>query len=233
VNNIAASTSQLAVLEAQEKQARIDLDRAEQLFKEGAFTAAQRDEARTKHDTLVSQIAAQRASESSAREQARALSTSGRAAVSQALAAQSNIAVSRALVAHAEVGVNECKLTAPRNGMVATRALEPGEAVQPGSIILTLTDLQEARTRFYLPNDALASAAPGRKVKVVADPYPGQSWTGTIFYVSPKAEFTPRNVQTREDRERLVYAVEVRIPNADLRLRSGMPVEVTIPGSWR
>jgi HlyD family secretion protein len=94
--------------------------------------------------------------------------------------------------------------------------------------VLTISDVAEARTRFYLPDAELAAAAPGRKVMVRADPYPGQVFEGTIFYVSPRAEFTPRNVQTREDRERLVYAVEVRIPNTDLRLREGMPVEVAI-----
>jgi HlyD family secretion protein len=112
--------------------------------------------------------------------------------------------------------------------MVATRVLEPGEPVQPGSAVLTITDLTEARTRFYLPNAELAAAAPGREVRVRADAYPGQVFAGTIFYVSPRAEFTPRNVQTRDDRDRLVYAVEVRIANPDLRLRSGMPVEVEI-----
>jgi HlyD family secretion protein len=117
--------------------------------------------------------------------------------------------------------------------MVATRALEPGEAVVPGSVILTLTDLSEARTRFYLPNDALGLAAPGVRVRVVADAYPKETFSGTIYYVSPRAEFTPRNVQTRADRERLVYAVQVRLPNADGRLRSGMPVEVTLERSWR
>jgi HlyD family secretion protein len=129
--------------------------------------------------------------------------------------------------------VVECKLLAPRAAMVVSRNLEPGEAVESGTIVLALTDTTEARTRFYLPNAELAAAAPGRKVHVVADAYPGQTFEGTIFYVSPRAEFTPRNVQTREDRERLVYAVEVRIPNADLRLRSGMPVEVAIDGSYQ
>jgi HlyD family secretion protein len=117
--------------------------------------------------------------------------------------------------------------------MVVSRNLEPGEAVQAGTNVLALTDVTEARTRFYLPNGEHAAAAPGRKVRIVADAYPGQTFEGTIFYVSPRAEFTPRNVQTRADRERLVYAVEVRIPNADMRLRSGMPVEVEIEGSWQ
>ena len=66
---------------------------------------------------------------------------------------------------------------------------------------------------------------------MVADAYPGRVFDGTIYYVSPRAEFTPRNVQTREDRERLVYAVEVRISNPNMALRAGMPVEVTIAAS--
>jgi HlyD family secretion protein len=112
--------------------------------------------------------------------------------------------------------------------MVATRSREPGEAVLPGSVILTITDISDARTRFYLPNDDLAAASPGKKVRVVADAYPDMVFEGTIASVSPRAEFTPRNVQTRDDRERLVYAVELRIPNPDMKLRAGMPVEVTI-----
>lgn len=138
--------------------------------------------------------------------------------------------MAQAAVTNAEVLVRECKLVAPRDGMVAVRVLEPGEAVQPGTAIVTITDVSEARTRFYLPNAELSAAAPGRKVRVVADAYPTRNFEGTIAYVSPRAEFTPRNVQTREDRERLVYAVEVRIPNAGLLLRSGMPVEVEIEG---
>lgn len=231
--NITAADSQLAALEAQQKLASIELHRAESLLEQGAATVSAVDDARSRYQTLLSQVAAQRASAGMARDQAGAFLSAGSASKAQALAARSNIEVARAAVARAQITARECTLTAPRDGMVASRNLEPGEAVQPGSVMLTLTDVSEARTRFYLPNNDLAAAAPGRKVKVVADAYPGQTFGGTIFYVSPRAEFTPRNVQTREDRERLVYAVEVRIPNVDMRLRSGMPVEVTIEGSVR
>jgi HlyD family secretion protein len=201
--------------------------------KSDALSSSFLDEARSRYDTLLHQIAAQKASEGAMRAEADAMHTTSNAAAAQALAAHSNVETARAAVARAKVDVDECRLYAPRDAMVATRILEPGEPVQPGASVLTLTDVTEARTRFYLPNDLLAAAAPGRKARVVADAYPGQSFEGTIFYVSPSAEFTPRNVQTREDRERLVYAVEVRIPNADLRLRSGMPVEVSIEGTWK
>ena len=223
-----AAHGQLDALEAQEKLARLDLERTRRLAATGAVPRAELDAAISRHDTLVAQIAAQRAAEGASRDQASASNSNGAASQAQATAAQRNIEVARAAIARAELAVRECTLVAPRDGMIATRVLEPGEPVQPGSTILTITDVSEARTRFYLPNAELAAAAPGRRVRVRADAYPDETFEGTIFYVSPRAEFTPRNVQTREDRERLVYAVEVRIPNADLRLRSGMPVEVTI-----
>ena len=213
--------------------AGVDLARTEELVKRGTLPQSALDEAHSKDLALLRQIKGQNYFESMIKNQAGALRTSGAGARSQVAAARDNVTDETAGVARAEHGVVECKLLAPRDAMVVTRDLEPGEAVQPGTNVLALTDVTEARLRFYLPNAELAAAAPGRKARVVADAYPGQSFEGTIFYVSPRSEFTPRNVQTREDRERLVYSVEVRIPNADMRLRSGMPVEVAIEGSWR
>lgn len=223
-----AARSQLAALEAQDRLAVLELERTRRLVASSAVPRAELDSAITRHDTLAAQIAAQRAAEGASRDQAGAAHSTGTASRSQSVATERNIDAARAAVARAELSVRECTLVAPRRGMIATRVLEPGEPVAPGSVILTITDVAEARTRFYLPNAELAAAAPGRRVTVVADAYPGQTFAGTIIYVSPRAEFTPRNVQTREDRERLVYAVEVRIPNPDLRLRAGMPVEVAI-----
>jgi HlyD family secretion protein len=231
--NVTAAKSQVDVLKAQEELARVELARTKELVKRGTLAPSALDEARSKELAVQGQIAEQHAVESMIKNQAGALSASGTEAKSKAVAAEDSVNAANAAVLGAEVAVSECKLLAPRNAMVVSRNFEPGEAVQPGTNVLALTDLTEARTRFYLPNAELAAAAPGRKVRVVADAYPGQSFEGTIFYVSPRAEFTPRNVQTREDRERLVYSVEVRIPNADMRLRSGMPVEVAIEGSWQ
>jgi HlyD family secretion protein len=231
--NVSAAKSQGHVLEAQEELARLDLKRTEELVQSGTLSQSALDEARSRDLALLSQISGQNDLESMNKNQAGALRASGAGARSQVVAAEDNVAEAAAGVARADIAVKECKLLAPRNAMVVSRNLEPGEAVEPGTHVLALTDVSEARTRFYLPNAELAAAAPGRKARVVADAYPGQTFEGTIFYVSPRAEFTPRNVQTRADRERLVYAVEVRIPNADMRLRSGMPVEVQIEGSWQ
>ncbi len=225
---ITVADSQLKVLEAQESLARVELERAQKLVQEGASTAQAVDSAQTRLDTLLSQIAAQRANIAAARTQAGAVKSAGDAAKVQITAAKTNIDVVKASLARAEADVRECTLLAPIGGIVSSRNFEPGEAVQPGSAVLAITDLKEARVRFYLPNADLAAAAPGKKVKVEADAYPEETFEGTIRYVSPRAEFTPRNVQTKDDRERLVYAVEVGIANLDMRLRAGMPVEVAI-----
>jgi HlyD family secretion protein len=231
--NVNVARSQVDVLKAQEQLTRVDLERTEELVKSGTLSQSALDEARSKDLALLNQIAGQNDLKSMNKNQANALRASGAGARSQVAAARDNVTDDTAGVARADSAVAECKLLAPRNAMVVTRNLEPGEPVQAGTNVLALTDVTEARTRFYLPNAELAAAAPGRRARVVADAYPGQTFEGTIFYVSPRSEFTPRNVQTREDRERLVYAVEVRIPNADMRLRSGMPVEVAIEGTWQ
>jgi HlyD family secretion protein len=133
----------------------------------------------------------------------------------------------------ASIAVRECTLRAPRAGYVLSRSFEPGEVVLPGSRVLTLVDIREVRATFYLPNAELAAARPGRAVKVKADAYKDQTFDGRIRRVGVEAEFTPRNVQTRQDRDRLVYAVEVVIPNPKGLLRPGMPVEITIPGTGK
>jgi HlyD family secretion protein len=226
--NAAAARAQIEALQAQERLAKLDLDRTRSLVESGAVPRANLDNAIARHDALHAQIAAQKATKRASQAQAGAAGSTRTGTKAQAEAAKRRIDAARQGVARAEEAVRECTLVAPRAGLVATRSREPGEAVLPGSVILTITDISDARTRFYLPNDDLAAAKPGGKVRVVADAYPDVVFEGTIASVSPRAEFTPRNVQTREDRERLVYAVELRIPNPDMKLRAGMPVEVTI-----
>jgi len=143
------------------------------------------------------------------------------------------IKAAQAARARAGVAVRECTLRAPRAGYVLSRNFEPGEVVLPGSRVLTLVDIREVKATFYLPNAELAAARPGRPVKVKADAYKGKTFDGKVRRVGVEAEFTPRNVQTRQDRDRLVYAVEVAIPNPKGLLRPGMPVEITIPGTGK
>jgi HlyD family secretion protein len=103
-----------------------------------------------------------------------------------------------------------------------------GELVVAGQPLARLVDMAELKATFYLPNAEIGAARPGLKATVVADAYPDRKFEGTVASVSSKAEFTPRNIQTRSDRDRLVYPVEVRLPNPEGLLRPGMPVQVTL-----
>lgn len=149
----------------------------------------------------------------------------------QILGAEKRLEAAMAARDRAAVAVAECTLSAPRQGYVLTRNYEPGEVVMPGSRLITIIDIRKVKATFYLPNSELSAGKPGRKVMVKADAYRDKQFEGHITRVGVSAEFTPRNIQTRDDRDRLVYAVEVAIPNPKGLLRPGMPVEITIPGT--
>ncbi|MBW2523793.1 MAG: efflux RND transporter periplasmic adaptor subunit, partial [Deltaproteobacteria bacterium] len=207
--------------------------RLKALYDSGAISGAEYDRISTAKETSSERVEAIEANRAAARAKVGVAHQSHQAASAQVEAAQKTVDAAQAAVDRAATAVRECRLTAPRGAVVQTRAFEPGEVVLPGAHLLTLVYLDEVRATFYLPNAELAAAAPGKEVTVEADAYPGETFAGTIRHVSTKAEFTPKNVQTREDRDRLVYGVEVIIPNPDGKLRPGMPAEVHIDGTGR
>jgi HlyD family secretion protein len=196
-------------------------------------------------DVPIAQLDQTRATAEGLARQAEAASESGQASAQQALAAESQISVAaanaqaaartvgvaEAAVARAKIMVAECTLNAPRSGVVEVIAIEPGELAAPGAVLLRLSDISRVEAAFYLPNAELAAAQAGGAAMVEADAYPGEKFEGRIARVATEAEFTPRNIQTRSDRDRLVYRVEVTIENPAGKLRPGMPVQVTLPGT--
>ncbi len=124
-------------------------------------------------------------------------------------------------------------MRAPRDGVVEDVPFEQGELAAAGAVLVKLIDLREVKATFYLPNAEVGAVRPGAKATVVADAFPGETFEGTVRTVAFEAEFTPRNIQTRTDRDRLVYPVEVTVANRDGKLRDGMPVQVSIPGTVR
>lgn len=226
-----AAGAQTRALEANRKLAEKQKSRVEKLKGEGSATEVELDTIATTVDDLGQRIQALKAQTAAAQGQATAARAQARAVAEQAEVALTAIEAARADAQRAAVAVEECHLRAPISGLVLTRAFEPGEVVLPGSRILTLIRLDPVETTFYLPNRELGAAAPGKAVTLSADAYPKRAFAGRILSVSSEAEFTPRTVQTREDRDRLVYQVKVTVPNADGALRPGMPVEVAIDGT--
>ncbi|MCB9597018.1 MAG: HlyD family efflux transporter periplasmic adaptor subunit [Sandaracinaceae bacterium] len=138
------------------------------------------------------------------------------------------MAAVEALVRAARLGVDECRIVAPRGGVVERVYYEVGELVMPGSVVARVVDPAFVRATFYLPNSDFEEATVGAAAHVEADAYPGRTFDAAVRRIGLEAEFTPRNIQTRTDRDRLVYPVEVRIPNEQGMLRPGMPVTVTL-----
>jgi HlyD family secretion protein len=114
---------------------------------------------------------------------------------------------------------------APASGVVLARNLEPGEVVAPGSTVVVIGQLEEVQLTVYLPEDQYGAVQLGDEVSIAVDSFPGEAFSGTVVHIADRAEFTPRNVQTVEGRRATVYAVELVVPNPDLKLKPGMPAD--------
>jgi len=150
------------------------------------------------------------------------------AATLQALAAAQGVKAAEAAVHRAQGMVAECVITASRDGVLETLPFNVGELVPPGAPIAALVDLHVVHATFWLPNAELGAAVPGMQATLEADAWPGETFPAVVRQVGSEAAFTPRNVQTRTDRDRLVYPVDVEAENPDGRLRPGMPVQVVL-----
>jgi len=191
-------------------------------------SVSNRDQTRASAEGLSKQADAADAQARASAEQAHAAMVGIRASGAQAVAAEANVKASEEAARRSRLLSDECVLRAPRDAVLDDLPREVGELVPAGQPVAKLVDLGEVKATFYLPNAEVAAAHPGQKAFVVADAWPDRKFEGVVATVSVKAEFTPRNIQTRTDRDRLVYPVEVRVKNPDGALRPGMPVQVIL-----
>jgi HlyD family secretion protein len=236
VRNAAQQSIQVAKAQAEALAAQRDTARrqAERLGSLGQdVPASNLDQAQGAAEGLKHQAQAALAGSNLNQQQAEASLEQSRAAQAQAQAALRAVVAAESIATRARLMVAECEVRSPSDGLVDEVFYEEGELPLPGAVLARVVNLNEVRATFYLPNSELASAKPSAQALVEADAYPGREFQGAIHTVSAQAEFTPRNIQTRTDRDRLVYAVEVKVPNSEQLLRPGMPVRVIIPGTRR
>lgn len=129
----------------------------------------------------------------------------------------------------AALKVSWCSIESPIDGTVLARLREPGEWASPGVKLVTLADLGGVYAFIYVPQTELHRLRPGQAVEAFLPEAGGEARRGTIAFIRAQAEFTPKNVQTRAERTRLVYGVKISLDNADGVLKPGMPVEVRLP----
>ncbi len=145
------------------------------------------------------------------------------------------VAVAWAQVSQAEaalgilqVQLEKMTLYSPLSGLVANRSIHMGETASPGATLLTIANLDEVKLTVYIPENRFGRIQLGQAVSVAVDSFPGKVYQGEVIYISSEAEFTPRNVQTQEERVNTVFAVKIVIPNPDHDLKPGMPADATI-----
>lgn len=128
----------------------------------------------------------------------------------------------------ARVNLTKTVIASPVAGIVTQRNAEVGELAQPGISVLTLSEMQKMTLTIYVPESQIGLVKLGQTATVSVDSYPGQIFQGTVTFISPEAEFTPKNVQTVEERSKTIFATKITLPNPDQKLKSGMPADATI-----
>ncbi|MFU0888102.1 secretion protein HlyD [Kluyvera sichuanensis] len=138
--------------------------------------------------------------------------------------AKANLEQAQAQLAQSTLDLQDTVLTAPSDGTLLTRAVEPGSMLSAGSTVLTLSLTRPVWVRAYVDEKNLSQAQPGREILLYTDGRPDKPYHGKIGFVSPTAEFTPKTVETPDLRTDLVYRLRIIVTDADDSLRQGMPV---------
>ncbi len=208
--------------EARATAARQELDRKIGLLAPGAASEREVEAARERHDAAAARLNATREALDLAREGARA---------EDVTAVRAELRLAEAELERAQTALDDTRLLAPSSGTVTTRVREPGSMVPAGAPVAVLTLHHPLVVRAYVPEPQLGRVAPGTRVQVVGDSS-SEIFNGTIGFVSPRAEFTPKTVETPDLRTDLVYRLRIVIDDPEgelhLKLRQGMPVTVNL-----
>jgi HlyD family secretion protein len=196
-----AAADRVRAARAAYAEAERNLARVETVYEAGAVSRAELDAARTRRDVAKAELAA------------------AEAAMKSALAG-----VDGAIAQHKEV-----RVYSPVAGTVIERYLDPGEVCGAGTPIATVADLREMDIKVYISEKYLALISVGDDVEIEIDSYPDRVFPGRVRSIADEAEFTPRNVEAKEDRVTLVFEVTVAAPNPEGRLKPGVPADVTFP----
>jgi len=140
-------------------------------------------------------------------------------------AADAQVEAARTVLRLAEVQLKYAELTAPFDGIVISRNIEPGEVVTPGQEVFSVADLSRVDLKVFVDETEIGKIRPGQKADVKVDTFPDRVFSGTVTYISPQAEFTPKIIQTHKERVKLVFMVKLSIPNPNFELKPGTPAD--------
>jgi HlyD family secretion protein len=217
---IRRARAQANALKAKARTAEITYERLRKLGVQKVAAPEDVDQARASADAAKAQA--------QAAEETYALAVAG-ARAEDIAQAKAELAGERANLALAKERLADATLMSPAAGIVRERILEPGDMASPQTPVLTLALTEPMWVRAYVPEPDLGRIVPGMQATVCTDSYPDKVYRGWVGFISPTAEFTPKNVQTPDLRTRLVYQVRVLVCNPENELRLGMPATATVP----
>jgi len=220
--DIAEAEAQVQRAQADLRGAQEDLERMEKLLASGSGTDKARDDARTRRDMAAANVEA-------ARERLRKLTAGSRP--EEIDAATARVAAADARIAQLKQQIADAVVTSPIDGVVTEKLVEKGELITRGTGVVVVTELARPWLTVYVPEPDLGRLRLGQDAEVATDAR--QKRGGLVTYVSSQAEFTPKNVQTPEERAKLVYKVKIGLDNADGLFKPGMPAQARLRADGR
>ncbi len=220
-----ARKEDIAQAEAAMQQAKINLDQAENdkirmqnLYESKSVTQKQYEDFTVRYDLMKAQHTA-------ATENLKKIKSITRP--EELKQAEARFKQASANLDMVKKNIRDCYVTSPVNGFIVKKYFEKGEMVAPMSSLLKIADLSIVNIIIYVSETDLGRVKLGQKAEIFTDTF-DKAYTGKVVYISPESEFTPKNIQTKDERTKLVYAVKIEIPNENFELKSGMPADAHI-----
>ena len=223
---LATAESDVRAAQSELSAAEADVTRFDALLASNSGSRKQRDDAVTRRDVAVARLQGARDRVRAARENAARLRAGSRP--QEIDAARARVQGAQAQIAVLQKAIADATILAPVTGVVTETLADVGELLQPHAPVVVITDREHAWANVYVAEPDVPRLKLGQRATVFTDAG-GTGLPGTVTFISSKAEFTPRNVQTAEDRSKLVYRVKVTVDNANGVLKTGMPVEAELP----
>lgn len=213
------AAANLAAARSQAMKAQTDFDRFNRLFRDGAIAVQQLDNSRSAHEVAANNLKAAQARYS-------LLMAGNRPETIQAQRLE--VERSQAVLAASRIQLEESIVVSPLAGRVLSKNYERGEYVNPGAAIATIGDLQDCWVKIYVSTEQLGRIRLGQKAQVRIDAFPGKAFSGEIREISQNAEYTPRQSITQRERANMVFAVKVKLDNAEEFMKPGLPADVVL-----
>ena len=196
-----------------------DKQRMENLYESKSITKKQFDDAIANYDISLAKL-------NSAKENFQKVKNLSRP--EELMQAKANLDKALANVNLIKKNLSDCYVTSPSSGFITKKFIEAGETAGMMSSLFQVADLSSVELVIYIPETELGKIKLNQQAEISVDTFPEKNFEGKVIYISPQAEFTPKNIQTQEERTKLVFAVKIKIDNPDFELKDGMPADAVI-----